>query len=156
MLNVLRPFNAHSDCFECPLTVAMCDVTMKWHLATVEQKQSRLTRHNLLKMLRKQHDVSKTVLHEVQAFLPCLCVQIKISWLPRCHANDRTFYTACCPHIQVEDLFWHNGDPFSPPPDDWLELRDINDGQAHRKTHDEPFWPGWCHCPHQSAWAAVV
>ena len=117
--------------------LALCDAVMKWHVANIKADQA-VTRDNLLNTLRSRYNVCNTKPHEVQTFLPHSCVQVKIP----CHdVMEMTMDLLTDPRIQEGDYLWHNGDPLAPPPDDWLELRDINDGLAYRKTYDELIRP---------------
>jgi hypothetical protein len=45
------------------------------------------------------------------------------------------------PRILPEDYLWFGDDPFGAPPTEWLELEDIDDGLAYRKTYERVTLP---------------
>lgn len=78
-----------------------------------------------------------TIPYEVKCVLPISGVTVKVP----CHDASAMFRDLLTdPRIKEEDYLFFNDDPSSPPPDEWLELRDINSGLAYRETYNRLIW----------------
>ena len=91
-----------------------------------------------MEKLRKRYNMSGTVPYEVKMDLPCSGVKARIP----CHdAWEMMMDLLTDPRIKDTDYLWFDDDPAGEPPEEWLELADINDGLAYRKAYDELIRP---------------
>ena len=117
--------------------LSLFDALMKWHTNNMEASKC-ITRRTLLDDLRARYNMSTTVPYQVSATLPCSEVKVQIP----CHDTMQMAMDLLTdPHIEETDYLWHDDDPEAPPPLNWHCLEDINDGLAHRMTHDKLIRP---------------
>jgi len=122
--------------FGAPIT--LYDKLMDWHIQYDSACTRKVTRKELLKKLRDRYNMQDTQPYEVECVLPKSRVKVKIP----CHdAGAMIADLLTDTRIGDKDYLFHNDDPLSPPPEEWLTLEDINSGLAYRETYDQLIRP---------------
>ncbi len=117
--------------------VSLYDTIVDWHLTYLEAKK-RVTKTQLLDKLRKRYNMEKCQPFITRVTLPSSGVKARIP----CHdAWAMMVDLLTDPRIVAEDYLWFDDDPFGQPPAEWLNLVDINDGLAYRRTYEELISP---------------
>ena len=117
--------------------LALYDAIMEWHLAYLEAT-TRITKGQLLERLRKRYNMDGSKPYVTRVKLPSSGLKTRVP----CHdASSMVLDLLTDPRIGREDYLWFNDDPLAAPPAEWLELADINDGLAYRKTYEQAILP---------------
>ena len=110
---------------------------MKWHHA-YRDTLNVVTSKQLYQKLRTRYNMEDTAPYNVDVHLPGADIQVKVP----CH-NAGAMLTDLLtdPRIKEEDYLFYNDTPGAPPPEEWLEMVDINTGKAYRDTYQELIAP---------------
>ena len=118
-------------------SLSLYDTIFDWHLAYLEAT-TRLTKRQLLERLRKRYHMEGCKPYTNRVKLP----SSGLKTLVPCHdASSMILDLLTDPRIGREDYLWFNDDPLSFPPAEWVELADINDGLAYRRTYEKTILP---------------
>lgn len=118
-------------------SVSLYDKILDWHLANLDANK-RITKNNLVETLRQRYNMEGSKPFIYRVILPSSGVKCRIP----CHdAWAMMLDLLTDPRIMAEDYLWFLDDPFGAPPTEWLELEDINDGLAYRKTYEKVILP---------------
>jgi hypothetical protein len=104
-----------------------------WHTQNMEAK-SPITRNNLIASLETKYDQSDAKPFLKKCYLPSIDKVIKLV------VHDAASQLkAILTHPSIKDDHYNfiDGDPFAPPPKEWIKVGDINTGRAFRATYDE-------------------
>ena len=113
------------------------DKIIEWHKSNLGTPDCA-SEAQLLKRLRERYNMEKTVPYVVHTQLPHWDITARVP----CHDFEAMLCDLLTdPRIQESDYLWFNDDPLAPPPEQWLELRDINSGQAYRETYRQRIQP---------------
>ena len=115
------------------------DRIASWHMNHL-QHQKRVTMASLIKKLRKRYNVEALRPKMVKTILPSCGTKVAIP----CHDFKSVLLDVLTdPRIRDEDYLFFDDNPLADPPPDseWTTMRDINDGLAYRRTHDELIKP---------------
>ena len=108
-----------------------------WHIEYLGATK-KVEEKTLLNRLRKRYNMEATMPYEVKCELPVLGVTLKVP----CHDAGAMFCDLLTePKIQEDDYLFFDDNPAAPPPEEWLELRDINTGLAYRETYNRLIRP---------------
>ena len=108
-----------------------------WHIDYLSAKK-KVSEKELMNRLRKRYNMEDTRPYEVKCELPISGVSVKVPCFDA-GAMFRDLLTE--PQIKEEDYLFFGDDPTAPPPEEWLELRDINSGLAYRETYNQLIRP---------------
>lgn len=118
-----------------PLT--LYDTIMEWHLAYLEAT-TRVTKGQLMERLRKRYHMDGCKPYITRVKLPSSGLKTRIP----CHdASSMILDVLTDPRIGRDDYLWFSDNPLASPPAEWLELADINDALAYRKTYERIILP---------------
>ena len=108
-----------------------------WHIEYLGATK-KVEEKTLLNRLRKCYNMEATMPYEVKCELPVSGVTLKVP----CHDAGAMFCDLLTePKIQEDDYLFFDDNPAAPPPEEWLELRDINTGLAYRETYNRLIRP---------------
>jgi hypothetical protein len=118
--------------------LSLYDDVCKWHIQYIEAKKKPKPRHKIYAYLRKRYNLEACQPTISTVLLPNAGVVARIP----CHdASAMITDLLTDPNLKQEDYLWFNHDPLGEPPEEWMELRDINDGLAYRGTYEELILP---------------
>ena len=118
-------------------SVSLYDAILDWHLANLDANK-RITKTVLVENLRQRYNMEGSKPFIYRVILPSSGVKCRIP----CHdAWSMMLDLLTDPRILPEDYLWFGDDPLGAPPTEWLELEDINDGLAYRKTYEKVILP---------------
>lgn len=117
--------------------VSLYDTILDWHLTYLEAKK-RITKTQLLDKMRKRYNMEGCTPYETKVTLPSSGLTARVP----CHdAWSMVMDLLTDPRIGPDDYLWFDDDPFGQPPAEWIEMADINDGLAYRRTYQELILP---------------
>lgn len=117
--------------------VSLYDTIMDWHVTYLEAKK-RVTKTQLFEKLRKRYNMEGCTPYETTVTLPSSQVVARVP----CHdAWSMVMDLLTDPRIVPDDYLWFDDDPFGNPPAEWIEMADINDGLAYRRTYEQLILP---------------
>ena len=113
--------------------LSLYDPIMEWHMK-YPNTQKRRTKDQLTETLRKRYSMEDCKPELVRVNLPSAGIQVRIP----CHdAQSMMQDLLTDPRIVDGDYLWFNDNPCGAPPAEWMEVADINDGLAYRKTYEQ-------------------
>jgi len=106
----------------------------QWHIKHIESTTYE-TKQTLLSDLKNRYNMQNNAPKLVKGlFLPHSKSKID---LVLHNFADEVQSLLSDPRFQDEDYLFHNNNPFSPPPQQFLNVGDINTGLAYRKTYEQ-------------------
>lgn len=118
-------------------SLTLYEKLFEWHITNLTARK-KVSEGDLMQRLRKRYNMLDTQPYERKVLLPHSEVQLKVP----CHDCGAMLTDLLTdPQIKEEDYLFFNDDPMQGPPDEWMELKDINTGLAYRKTYDELILP---------------
>ena len=115
---------------------------MEWHLKetgrlqnwqSLADSEEYISREKLFKQLKKRYNIKDENFLQIKPLiLPHSRTKVNIV------INDAQYVLQSLlsdPRIRDEDYLFFDDDPFAPPPEEVTEIKDLNTGQAYRKTY---------------------